>query len=240
MTLVLTKVTRDGIAMAADAALTESYAGYGRVLTGASKLLPHLPSGTCLATWGDALLPHPKEGAYPIGLEFVLKEFLDIAKSIDNAEDLSAKLVEWLNDTFRQAKGVIGIDVASVRASRHEAKPIVHRLMNADAVDATVGRFRRFTIRSCSDFDPIIDATILVAGDINAEFWVDELRAAIRNAAFRIKRTLPESAEEVAALLASMVRSVSDLYHNLGIGRTIGGSVSTAVLLSEEKKVSVR
>lgn len=237
MTLVLTKVSRDGIAMAADAALTESYRDYGRVLIGASKLLPHFPSGSCLGTFGAALLPNPTQDAYPIGLEFLLKEFLDTARSIHNGQELSEKLVEWLNDNFRTAKGVIGIDVASVRAARNEAKSVVYRLMNSDAVDGSPGRFRRFAIRPPGDFNEFDDAPILVAGDINADVWVDELRGAIRNAAFRTKRGLPESAEKVAAWLASLVRTVSDLYSNMSVGKTIGGPVSTVVLLSADAAV---
>lgn len=240
MTLVLTKVTTDGIAMAADAALTESYCAYDRILIGASKLLPHDPSGACLGTWGDALLPNPTEGAYPIPLEFALKQFLDIAKFINNADELSAKRVDWLNDNFRPARGVIGIDVASVRARRGDISTVVYRLMNAEAVNATPARFRRFTIRPPSPYNELDDAPILVAGDINAEFWVDEIRAAIRNAAVKTGRRLPESADEVAAWLAAMVRTVSDLYHNLRINRSIGGPVITAVLRSTDGKVSIR
>jgi len=240
MTLVLTKVTRDGIAMAADAALTETYLSYGRVLIGASKLLAHAPSSSCLGIWGDAVLPNPTPGAHPIALEFVLRQFLDIARSIENAEDLSGKLVEWLNDNFPVARGVIGIDVASVRAAGRQATTVIHRLMNAVAVDAEPARFRRFTIRAAGAFDEVNDTPILSAGDLNAEFWVDEIRAAIRNAAIRTGQSLPDNAEQTAAWLAVLVRTISDLYRNLQISQTIDGPVRTSVLHLDSGIVTVR
>ena len=54
--MVLTKVTRDGIVMAADTTLSETYKGFERHLVGATKLLPQPPSGSCLGTWGHGLL----------------------------------------------------------------------------------------------------------------------------------------------------------------------------------------
>lgn len=226
--------------MAADAALTESYRDYQRVLIGASKLLPHFASASCLGTFGAALLPNPVPDSFPIGLEFVLKEFLDIARTIENGQELSGKLVEWLNDNFRTAKGVIGIDVASVRATSSHAESVVYRVMNADAVDESPGRFRRFAIRSPGGFNELDDSAILVAGDINADVWVDELRGAVRNAAFRTKRSVPESADEVASWLAVLVRTVSDLYSNMGVAQTIAGPVSTVSLLSRGPEVKLR
>jgi hypothetical protein len=239
MTLVLTKVTTDGIAMAADAALTEVFGPFQRILTGAAKLLPHHPSLSCLGTWGHAVLPNPTQGADPIPLELVLRQFLGLAKSIGDADVLSAKLVDWLNDNFETAKGVVGVDLASVRAGRDQASRVVHRIMNAEAVDAKPARFRRYTIRPPGDFSDD-DAPIIVAGDINAQVWVDEIRAGIRNAAIKVGRSLPESAEEVAAWLAAMVRTVSDLYHNLQIHQSIGGPVTTAVLRPTVAEVRVR
>ena len=240
MTLVLTKVTRDGIAMAADAALTESYGEYDRILIGASKLLAHQPSASCAGTWGHAVIPHPNIEADPISLEFVVKQFMTTAKSIEHAQSLSGKLVEWLNETFPKARGVIGIDIASVRAQPGREEAVIYKVMNADDVGGAVGRFRCRTVREIGKFDDMEDSIVHISGDVNANAWVDEIRAGIRNAMLRVNRPLPETAEDVAAWLAVMVRTVSDLYLNLRIGRTIGGPVSTAVLSYSAGTVTVR
>lgn len=237
MTLVLTKVTRDGIAMAADAAITESYGRYDRILIGAAKLLPHPASSSCFGTWGEAVIPNPRPNHYPISLEFLLRQYIDIAKSITDGDALSAKLVEWLNDNFPIAKGIVGIEVASARGRRRSRQPAVYRLMNANAIEDKPGKFRRFVIRPVGPHDEQEDASILVAGDINARTWVDEIRAAIRNATFRTGTQLPTTAAQTAPWLAVIVRSVSDHYHNLQIGRTIGGPVKTIVLRSGDGKI---
>jgi hypothetical protein len=240
MTLVLTKVARDDIAMAADAAITERYKEYERILTGASKLLPHRSSGSCLGTWGAGLLPNPTEGNNPIQLEFVLRDFLVMARTITNAGDLSTKLVDWINDNFRIAKGVIGIDIASTRPGPGEAMPVVYLVINSNAVDGHPHRFHCDLVRTAARFSEVDDRAIIVAGDINAGFWVDELHAAIRHAASRTTNPLSDSAQDVASWLAVIVRAVSDLYRNLQLGHSIGGPVSIAVLQQSDGRVDVR
>jgi hypothetical protein len=144
-------------------------------------------------------------------------------------------LTDWLNETFPAAKGVIGIDVVSVREG-----PAIYRVMNAEAPDASPSRFRRFVLRGRGPYDETTDMPITVAGDINANFWVDEIHAAIRHATSRTGGNLPTDAAGVAGWLAVVVRSVSDLYRSLEIGRTIGGDISTVVLDSKTMLASIR
>ena len=238
MPLVLTKVAPDGIVMAADAALTESYKGFNRFLISAAKLLPHPASGTCLGTWGHAVLPNRELGKAPIPLEFVLREFLDMERSVTDADTLTRHLMEWLLGEFNTAGGVIGIDVASVRAGPSQQVPVVYRLMNSDAPDGEPRRpFRRHEMRPAGPFDADLDGIVLSGGDLNASFWVDEVRAAMRNSLWRTGGSLAESAEAVAGWLPVIVRAVSDMYSGLQIGRSIGGPVSTYVLMTVDGQI---
>src|SRR5438093_1334943 len=108
MTLVLTKITPDGAVMSADTALTESYDNYARYLLGVSKLFPHQASGSCIGTWGGAVIPNPMRSQYPIAIEFILRQFLSQAGTIRYGEQLANRLAEWLSENFTSARQVIG------------------------------------------------------------------------------------------------------------------------------------
>lgn len=237
MTLILSKVTQDGVVMAADTAITESYCDYVRILTGARKLIPHYPSSSCMATWGGAVLPHPQR-ENPIAVEFALRQFADIARSITEGEVICDKLAQWLNETFPKPKQIVGIDVATVRPRRNVLYPAIYRIMNGDNEDDNPGRFRRFTLRHPEPYDPDADAPFIVAGDRNARFWVDEIRAAVRNASLRTGYTFPQTLTEVAAWTPSLVRSVAETYRALSIGQSIGTSTSRAILVSGTGKLT--
>jgi hypothetical protein len=238
VTLILTKVGSDGAVMAADSAQTETYQGYTRILDGVSKLVIHSPSSSCIGTWGGAVIPNPTIGLDPIPLQLVIERFVHTENTPDG-EEFAHKLAEWLGETFRADKQVIGLDVCSVRPRRDEPAAAVYRLMNADQIDAAPRRFFRVhTLRQPAPYDSAEDVPIIVAGDINAAFWVDEYRAAARNAAERTGRgALPEDVDGLTGWLPSLVRSVGDAYRSLDIGESINTRVSAVTLRVKDGSV---
>src|SRR5688572_24627514 len=112
MTLILTRIARDGIVMAADSAVTEEFDGRVRVLHGAKKLFPHPESRSCIATWGGGVVPNPS-GGDPIPVEFLIERFVHQERFMKYGEQLADTLREWLGSTYIADRAFIGIDVAS-------------------------------------------------------------------------------------------------------------------------------
>ena len=100
MTLILTRVARDGIVMAADSAVTEEFGTHTRILHGASKLMPHSASASCIGTWGGGVVPHPEPQKAPIAVEFIVEEFLGQAGSIKSGRELVERLAGWLSENY--------------------------------------------------------------------------------------------------------------------------------------------
>lgn len=240
MTLILTRVGIDGIVMAADSAITEEYGTQTRILEGASKLFIHVPSSSCIGTWGGGVIPHPEANNAPIALQFIINEFVRAATSIVSGDDLASKLGEWLSENYVATKAFIGLDVATVRPRADLHLPAVYRLTNAPQPDQTPTRFfKKRTIREPAEYDGEVDQTIIPAGDLNANFWVEEFHAASRRAAGRSGRDpLPHHLAGLTSWLPSLVRAVSDAYRALDIGQSISGRVPCAALRSSDGSAS--
>jgi hypothetical protein len=248
MTLILTRIGIDGVVMAADSAITESYGGQTRILEGASKLFVHEPSSSCIGIWGGGVIPHPgpiDPPKSPIALQFLINEFVQTAASITSGDELATRLGEWLSENFVADNAFIGLEVATVRPRVDVHLPAVYRLTNAPEPDQLPSRFfRKRTIRGPAEYDDDVDQTIIPAGDSNAKFWVEEFHAAARRAAGRSGREpLPNHVVGLSSWLPSLVRAVSDAYRTLDIGQSISGQVSCVTLRStdgEAKSVPIR
>jgi hypothetical protein len=232
MTLILTRIGADGIVMAADSALAETYGAQTRILEGACKLFVHSPSSSCIGTWGGGVIPHPDPAKPPIALQFLINEFVQTAATIVSGDELATRLGEWLSENFVADKAFIGLDVATVRPRTDLHLPAVYRLTNAAQADQTPRRFfTKHTIRGPAEYDEDVDQTILPAGDANAKFWVEEFHAAARRAAGRSGREpLPNHIGGLGSWLPSLVRAVSDAYRTLDIGQSISGRVACVTL----------
>jgi hypothetical protein len=236
MTLILTRVARDGVVMAADSAVTEAFGDRTRILHGAKKLLPHHASGSCVGTWGGGVVPHPQPEKTPIAIEFVIDSFLNQAGSIESGCELVERLSLWLGNNYCANRDFIGLDIATVRPEPNVKMPAVYRLTNAETPDKPPQRFfRRHVLRAPAPFDAAVDQLIIPAGDRNAGVWVEEYHTAARHAVERTGRDpLPDDLDGLSSWLPSVVRAVSDAYQSLEIGQSIGGRMaSSSIRLSD-------
>jgi hypothetical protein len=242
MTLILSRVARDGVVMAADSALTESFRGSTRILHGARKLFVHEQSASCIGTWGGGTVPNPDPLKAPIAVEFVVNEFLAQATTISSGLLLATRLAEWLGETYCANRDFIGLDVATVTSEEGVAFPAVYRLTNADTPDKPLRRFFHLhTLREPRAYDTDLDGFIIPAGDNNAQVWVDEFHAAARHAVSRTARNpLPDDIEGLSGWLPSVVRAVSDAYRSLQIGQSIGGPIACVAIRSSDGVIYTR
>jgi hypothetical protein len=242
MTLILTRIARDGIVMAADSAITEEYGESIRILHGAKKLIPNEASGSCIGTWGGGVVPHPEIGRAPIPVEFAVSSFLRQESGIRFGRELVRRLAEWLGETYCANRDFIGLDISSVRPEKDINLPAVYRLTNAEAPDRPLSRFFRLhVLREPAAYDAHVDQTIIPAGDRNAWEWVKQYHTALRHANDRTGRDpLPDDINGLVRWLPSIVRAVSDAYRSLEIGESIGGPVLTAAIRSADGTILAR
>jgi hypothetical protein len=243
MTLIVTQVTPDGIAMAADAAVTETWLGYGRVLHGATKLFAHQPSGSGIGIWGEAVLASPDSRKHPtpIPLEFALRYFLDRNQATTPARLVQA-MTEWLINEFPSPKRAMGIDIASCERVVDGFRPTIFRIANCayPYVDQVVTRFRYERLRAPIAFDPVQDRFFTVAGTLNAEFWVEEFSLAIGRATLRTHSAVRAGTlKQQCRYLQALVRSIADIQSTTGLNDTIGGAIATLGISSRDGIISL-
>jgi hypothetical protein len=244
MTLILTRVARDGIVMAADSALTEKFGELApRILHGVTKLMPHQASASCIGTWGGGVVPHPEPKKAPIAIEFVVKTFLKQAGSISSGLELVERLADWLGENYCADRDFIGLDISTVRPEPGIELPAVYRLTNAETPDKKPRRFfHHRVLRAPVLYDADVDQIIIPAGDENnAGVWVEEFHTAARHA---VERTgsdpLPDEIDGLSSWLPSIVRAVSDAYQSLEIGESIGGRVTSVAMRLSDGCISAR
>jgi hypothetical protein len=242
MTLILTRVARDGIVMAADSAITEEFGDRVRILHGANKLMPRVASASCIGTWGGAVIPHPDPEKAPIAVEFVVGSFLRQAGGIDSGRTLAEHLAAWLSENYCANRDFIGLDIATVRPEPAIELPAVYRLTNAETPDKPPERFfRHRVLRAPAAYDAEVDNIIIPAGDRNAGVWVEEFHTAARHAVDRTGRdSLPDDIAGLSSWLPSVVRAVSDAYRSLEMGKSIGGRVASVAMRLSDGHISVR
>jgi hypothetical protein len=185
------------------------------------------------------VIPNPDPDKAPIPLQFLINEFIQLANTIHSGDDLVRKLAEWLGENFI-TKDFMGLDIGTVRPRDGVHMPAVYRLTNAAKPDQPVTRFfAKRTLREAAEYDDEIDQTVIVAGDSNAVFWVEEFHAASRRAAGRSGRdALPNQIVGLRSWLPALVRAVADAYRTLDIGQSINGRVSCVALKSSDGSTS--
>ncbi len=143
MTLVLTDVTKFGIAMVADSAITTtilfpSGKNIKRVTTGAQKLqvIPYLNAG--ISFWGAGSIPAMGDSRYPT--DVWLQYFIERHADVDSLATFADILSNELQRLPKQIREPTGFHLAGYVQVDEEYLPTVYHIRNVD------GNFRGYDL----------------------------------------------------------------------------------------------
>ena len=231
MTLVITELSKYGIAMVADSAVTEvlklpSGRTIARVLTGVRKLqvIPYLGAGISVWGLGSILLENTQ-----VPTDLWLNDFIERHSGTGSIDEFAKRLTEELRSAVGMKTDALGFHLAGYVEVNSKRLPTFYHVRNVEGDFVSSYSFHEFV--PGHDMPPReFDDEILTTR--NGDYGPYALLVkAVENALPAIKTvkglTIPHSSlQGRVAYLAAWVRFVSDLYASSGVPRTIGGDVA--------------
>ncbi len=231
MTLIITELSKLGIAMVADSAVTisemlPSGSVASHVLNGAQKLqvIPYLNAG--VSAWGRGSIP---TATSELSTDIWLEYFIDRHSAIDSLDEFASALAQELQDGLEDDATPLGLHLAGYVEVEDQRLPTFYHVRN---VDGTYLHYEHHEF--------------IVGHDVPPKVFADNEDYITRNGDYgpyavlaeSIQRALPAihnstglaiphpSLQGRIAYHAAWVRFVSDLYASSGLPRTIGGSIT--------------
>jgi hypothetical protein len=230
-------MSRLGIAMAADTALTERLprdpndprtVERVRVLTGSRKLfaIPHLRAG--LAVWGLGRLPGG------VATQFWVEDFIEKNADQIKLSDLVDELRTILESTLggEELPGMLGFHVAGYISVQDSLVPAFIEVRNADPPYREGGPQHPFEVYPNLQ-ESLVDVSqgprVWTGGDLRLYNAIaPAIERALSSVRLENDRSVPDASLWAhREYLASMIRLASDLHGTAGVWRTIGADVST-------------
>jgi hypothetical protein len=231
MTLILTEITKFGIAMVADSAITTtaimpSATPLKRVTTGALKLqiVPYLNAG--ISFWGAGTIPYAKGKGFPT--DMWLQDFIKSHKSLSSFDDFAAELKAELQALPEPLDEELEFHFAGYKEIGREKYPTLYHIRNVegdfrqgyklhefvvgkDFPSQSIGEIP-FTLRN-GDYGPYALLSGLV--NVGKQILYEEMNLEIPH----------RSLEGRVAYLASWIIFISNIYASARRSITIGGEV---------------
>lgn len=220
MTLILTDISRHGVAMAADTAESieaDTESGRKMRVSFGMKKLQRLPGlSGMVGTWGFG-----KIGLTPTDLW--LEDFVSRHGHVSSLD----KLAHTLRSTVQKIHGAAGSPELGFRLSGFNPEkaglvPVSYRICNYDARGGVLSEFEVFSQKRFSN----LDNTPWSAADGDITFYQRVATDDFRQRMEATPDTFPAPANSLfsrADFLVACIRFVSDLHHCAGLARTIGG-----------------
>lgn len=231
MTLVITEISRFGIAMVADSAVTftevlPSGDNVHYVLSGARKLqvIPHLNAG--ISVWGLGAVPTMSG---ELSTAVWLEDFIKRHSSTVSLDGFANELVEELQSTIGDRKQPMGFHLAGYVEVNGQRLPTFYHVRN---VDGTYKHYEHHEFVPGQDYPPkdIGENQIYITrnGDYGPyAALVETMQIALPHIQVGMGLTIPHpSLEGRVVYHSAWVRFISELYASSGLLRTIGGTVS--------------
>jgi hypothetical protein len=231
MTLIITELSKFGIAMVADSAITYTEIlpdgkEFSRVLNGAQKLqaIPYLKAG--ISVWGLGGIP-TRNGN--LSTDVWLNDFIERHSQIVTLPEYADCLVRELQESVGEYQTPVGFHLAGFVDVENQELPTFYHIRN---VDGTFAHYELHEFIAGQDFPPRAladnESYITRNGDYGA---YATLAAAVQNALPRIQAgigiNIPyPSLQGRIAYHSAWIKFVSELYASSGLLRTIGGSIS--------------
>lgn len=235
MTLIITELSKFGIAMVAETAVTEiiDFSGrrMARVLNGAQKLqqIPYLNAG--ISVWGLGSISD-------IPTDIWLMDFISQHASVSSIADFAMKLVDSLQDEIGDIKEPLGFHLAGYVTVNGRNLPTFYHVRNVD------GTYKHYNQH---EFIP--------GQDIPPREIVSEPYPITRNGDYGLYARLSEVQEMIMPFVeaetgvsipaqsltgrvryhAAWVKFISDLYNSADLMRTIGANVSGLAIYPDQR-----
>ena len=230
MTLVITEITKFGIAMVADSAVTStevmpSGKVMNRVLNGVRKLqvIPYL--GAAISVWGiGSILASKGE----VSTDNWLADFIERHSSTGSLDEFANFLVKELQTVIGPIQKPMGFHLSGYVDISGRKLPTFYHVRNVE------GTYAQYTFHEFSpgqDYPPQEIGNNLFErrnGDYGPYAALSEaVHQAIPKVQVGMGLTIPHpSLPGRLAYLAAWVRFISDLYESSGLLKTIGGGIA--------------
>ncbi len=242
MTLIITELSKLGIAMVADSAVTISETlpsgdVASHVLNGAQKLqvIPYLNAG--ISVWGRGTIPTSNG---ELSTDTWLAYFIERHSAITSLDQFASSLTQRLQDNLRDDAMPLGFHLAGYVEVEDEKLPTFYHVRN---VDGTYLHHEHHEFIVGHDVPPRVfadnEAYITRNGDYGPYAVLAEaVQRSLPMIHNNIGLAIPHpSLQGRIAYHAAWVRFVSDLYASSRLLRTIGGSIAALGIYPHDQVV---
>ncbi len=231
MTLIITELSKFGIVMVADSAVTFTEIlpngnQFPHVLNGAQKLqaIPYLKAG--ISVWGLGSIPIRNGN---LSTDVWINDFIERHSRVTVLSELADSLAQELKESVGEYQSPVGFHLAGFVDVENQKLPTFYHVRN---VDGTFAHYELHEFITGQDFPPRAlannESYITRNGDYGA---YAVLATAVQSAlpiiqnGIGIKIPHP-SLQGRIAYHSAWIKFVSELYASSGLLRTIGGSIS--------------
>src|SRR5258706_2019567 len=231
MTLIITELSKFGIVMVADSAVTFTEilpdgSQFHHVLNGAQKLqaIPYLKAG--ISVWGLGSIPTQNGN---LSTDVWINDFISRHSQVSALSDFADRLAQELQESLGEEQVSVGFHLAGFVEVENQNLPTFYHVRNVDGTFANY-EFHEFIVGQ--DFPPreLADNESYITR--NGDYGTYAVLAtAVHNALPIIQRgvglNIPhQSLQGRIAYHSAWIKFVSELYASSGLLRTIGGSIS--------------